>query len=313
MAIEESGEAGRAWLHDVLAAIGRRWWLVVAAVLSALLIAIVQLRGADYVHSAELKVFAAPSSSGRSAPSGLGGLGGLAAAAGLSSAPVDQASPFRFYLDAIYSPEAAARLAKNDRIMHRLFASEWDPAAKAWREPPPGMFQTIRRAVLGLLGLPLFGWQAPDGARLQSFIRDAVTIRQSVRTPVITLGIEMGDPEFATYFLTQLHTTVDAMLREQQAQRTRGNIAYLSQKLTTVTLAEQRAALIAALTEQERQAMLAYGNAPYAADPLDIATASLAPVKPKPGVRLVGAATAGLIVGLVLAWWFGRRDQARPR
>lgn len=290
----------------MLAAIAARWWLVVLAVVAALLLALLWLRQAEYRYSAELKVYAAPSSSGSRVPSALGGLAALTGLAGASSETV---SPFRYYLDGVHGPEVAARLARDEALMHTIFAAEWDPVAKAWRQPP-SVAGAVRRGVTGLLGLPRYGWVPPEATRLEAYIADAVTVRQSVRTPVATLGYENADPEFAVRFLTRLHTTVDGYLREQQAARTRGNIAYLAGKLQTVTLAEQRAALVAALTEQERQAMLAYGNAPYAADPFDIATVSAVPTRPRPLPLLVGAGFAGLIIGLVLAAGWRRRAPA---
>lgn len=293
-----------AWLHGVMAAMRRRWWLVPATVLATLVLTIVYLRNATYYHSAELKVYAAPSSSGSRVPSALGG---LAALTGLATGGASEAaSPFRFYMDAIYAPEVAARLARDPAIMRTLFANEWDPVAKQWRRPT-SLGGTVRRGVSGILGLPQFGWQAPDAARLQVFIADWVTVRQSVRTPVVTIGFDYPDPRFAVLFLERLHSNVDSLLREQQTRRTRGNIAFLAGKLETVTLAEQRAALVTALTEQERQAMLAYGNAPYAADPFDMATASLVPTRPRAGALLAGALVAGLVLGLLLAFSFGRR------
>ena len=291
------------WIHDLLTSIRRRWWLVPAAMLAMLLLAALYLRQANYTYSAELKVYAAPSSSGSRPASALGSLAALTGLGGVNS---DAVSPFRYYLDGIYSPEVAARLARDPELMHRLFANEWDARARAWRQPY-SLTGGIRRTVTGMLGLPQFGWTAPDATRLQGFIADTVTVRQSVKTPIATIGFDYGDPAFAARFITRLSATVDEYLREQQTARTRGNIAYLAGKLQTVTLAEQRQALVTALTEQERQAMLAYGNAPYAADPFDIATASAEPTRPRPIPLLSGSLVAGLIIGLVLALWLGGR------
>ena len=55
--------------------------------------------------------------------------------------------------------------------------------------------------------------------------------------------------------------------------------------------------------------MLAYGNAPYAAEPFDLATASLAPTRPRPMPVLIGGLVAGLILGVIAALWFGRKER----
>lgn len=298
-----------AWVHGVVASIGRRWWLMPVGIVAGLLLATLYLHRSQYSYSAQLKVYAAPSTGGKSAPAGLGG---LAALTGLAAGSGEAVSPFRFYLEAIYSPEVANRLARDPVLMRTLFAGEWDPKAGAWRQPA-SVSGAIRSGIAGLLGLPKFGWQPPDATRLQQYITDTVSVRQSVRTPIVVIGYDSGDPAFATRFLTRLHETVDGYLRQQQVARTRGNIDYLAGKLETVTLAEQRQALVVALTEQERQAMLAYGNAPYAAEPFDVATASLEPTRPRPIPLLGGAAAAGLVLGIAAAVLLGRRDQRMLR
>jgi uncharacterized protein involved in exopolysaccharide biosynthesis len=294
------------WLHDMLAAIGRRWWLVPAVALLAIIVALVYLSRAEYVYSAELKIYAAPSASGSRAPSALGGLAALAGVAAGSG--TEQVSPFRYYLDGIYSPEVAARMARDRTLMHRIFANEWDARNQRWRQPS-SLLGSIRRGVTGAMDLPEFGWTPPDATRLQAYIAEAIKIRQSVKTPVVTVSYDYPDPEFAKQFLATLHNTVDSYLREAQNKRTRGNIDYLAGQLRQVTLAEQRSSLVTALSEQERQAMLAYGNAPYAADAFDVVTASQGPTRPSPGRLLIGAAIAGLLLGLVLAAVVGRRDR----
>lgn len=296
------------WLHGVVHSIARRWWLLPAGMGFALLLGGIYLHRADYVYTAELKVYAAPSTSGSRPASALGG---LAALAGIGGGTSEAVSPFRFYLDGVYSTEVAARMARDRKLMQTLFAAEWDGQRQAWRQPA-SLTGTLRRAVTGLLGLPQFGWHAPDASRMQGYIANAVTIRQSVKTPIATLAYDSSDPVFATRFLNQLNTTTDNYLREQQAARTRGNIDYLAQKLREATLAEQRQALVTTLTEQERQAMLAYGNAPYAAVPFDIATASLEPTRPRAVPLLIGTGLAGLILGIVAALWLDRRRGTAP-
>jgi hypothetical protein len=297
-----------AWLHAVLRTIARRWWLLPLTMLAALLLGSIYLHRADYSYTAELKVYAAPSTSGSRPASALGG---LAALAGIGGGTSEAVSPFRFYLDGIYSTEVAARLARDRKLMHLIFPGEWDARARTWRQPA-GLGASVKSAFASLFGLPQFGWHAPDAGRLQAYIADNVTIRQSAKTPIAILAYDSADPKFATLFLNRINDTTDNYLREQQTARTRGNIAYLTQKLTEATLAEQRQALVTTLSEQERQAMLAYGNAPYAAEPFDLATASAEPTRPRAIPLLIGVGVAGLIIGIVLALWFGRRRAAVP-
>lgn len=299
----------RAFLHRLYADIARRWWLLPAGLLIGLALATVHLNRTTHFYTAELKVHPAPSASGKTAPSPLGGLAAIAGLAGGGASGSDAVTPFRFYLDGLYSAEVANRLARDKQLMQTIFANEWDAGAGQWREPF-SLARGARGAVLGMLGLPRFGWQPPDGTRLQAYIADSVSVRQSVKTPVVTLVHDFPERAFAAEFLTRLHKTLDQYLREQQAARTRGNIAYLSAELQEVTLADQRRALVTALAEQERQAMLVFADAPYAADPLDDTVVSPLPTRPRAVPLLAGAAVAGLLLGTVLALllaWRGRR------
>jgi len=297
LAETDRSSASPAFLPMLFGRVAARWWLLPLGALVGAALALFYLARADYSYTATLKVYAAPASSGSRAPAGLGGLAALAGLAGPGS---ENVSPFRFYLDGIYSPEVAARLARDPALMHALFPREWDAQNRRWRQPQ-GPLGRLRVAVMGMLGLPQFGWTPPDANRLQGYIADEVSVLQSVRTPVVTITYDNGNPALAARFLGRLHGTVDGWLREQQTARTRGNIAYLADKLATVTLAEQRTALVNQLAEQERQAMLAHADAPYAADPFDRVTASLEPTRPRPVALLLGALVAGLMLGLVLA------------
>ncbi len=291
------------WTATRFDAIAARWWLLPAGVAVALVLAFLWLSRADYLYSAALRVSAAPATTGARAPAALGGLAALAGIGGGG----EQVTPFRYYLDGIYAPEVAARLARDRALMRKVFPAEWDGVR--WRRPE-SLGGSLRRGVGGLLGLPDFGWSPPDARRLAEHIADAVAVRQSVKTPLATITYEHPDPAFAVLFLDRLDRAVDGWLREQQQARVRANIAYLGGRLAQATLAEQRSALVAALAEQERQAMLSGAGTAYAADRFDDITASPEPVRPRVVPLLAGAGVAGLLLGTLAAIGLaGRRRQ----
>lgn len=295
--------AGDNWLANAGTVLRQRWWLVAGVPLIALVAAVIYLRGATYAYTAELRVYPAPSSPGQS--QAVSGLSGLASLAGIGGAAVaDSATPFRLFLDTIRVREVAERLARDRGLMHQVFAADWD--GRQWRERR-SLGSSIKHAVWGFLGLPITGWRPPDAATLQSFIVGRVGINQSVKTPVVSLSLDSADPRFAVQFLTKLNLAVDGYLRERQQARTRSNIAWLSARLAGVTLIEQRQALFAALAEQERQAMLANSDAPYAAVPLGVATASDQPSTPRQIPLLLAALVGGLVAGTAVALLLGLR------
>lgn len=294
------------WLGAAWAKVRRRWWLVLIFALLGLLAAVVYLRTADYTYTAELRVSAAESSNGRSnAADRLGGLAALAGVAGEAQA----ASPFRLYLEGVKSREVAGRLARDPVLMRNVFANEWDPVSRRWKQRR-GALGRIRAGLWDLLGLPSFAWTPPGPARLQEYIGKNVAVVQSVKSPLVSIALETPDPKFGMRFLTRLDQTTDDILREKQQERTRSNIAYLSDKLRGVTFVEQRAALFKALNDEQRQEMLANSRAPYAADAFGVPTASLVPTSPKQLPLLVAGPLIGTILGVLLAVLVAGR---RPR
>jgi uncharacterized protein involved in exopolysaccharide biosynthesis len=294
------------WLKGVWLKVRSRWWLVLATAMLGLLTAVVYLRAASYSYTVELRVSAAESSRGIS--SGADRLGGLASLAGLAG-EAPSASPFRLYLEGVKSREVAERLARDRALLQGVFAREWDPVRRTWRQPR-GFAGSIRSTVWGLLGVPQFAWTPPGPARLQNYIADNVAVVQSVKSPLVSITLQIPDPKFGMRFLTHLDATTDDILRERQQQRTRSNIAYLSDKLRGVTFVEQRAALFKALSDEQRQEMLANSRAPYAADRFGVPTASLAPTTPRQVPLLIAGPLIGTILGVVLALLIARRRRA---
>ena len=295
------------WLAGVWATLKARWWLVLGTTLIALIVAIVVLRGATYVYTSELRVYAAPSTSGSTQLPG--GLGGLASLAGISPSGGDTATPFKLYLDGIRTREVAERMARDRNLMRTVFAAEWNPRTGGWQERR-GFLSVVKRSIWGVLGLRTPEWHPPSAARLQDFIAEQVVVNQSLKSPLVSLTMDTADPAFGANFLTKLGDTVDDYLREKEQERTQSNIDYLSEKLRGVTFVEQRAALFAALSDQERRAMLANSRAPYAANPFGVATSSSEPTKPRQVPLLLAGLIGGLVVGTALALLLGARRRS---
>ena len=301
-AADEAGTPN--WLANGWAAVRRRWWLVLGITVLAALIAVVYLRGADYVYTATLRVSPAPSA--QPPRPGLGSLSSLASLAGVGSDTAEAATPYRLYLEGVYAPEVADRLARNPDIMHTIFAREWDPVRRAWHAPVSAA-AGLRKSLFGLLGAPVAEWRPPDGERLQHAIAGSVVVAQSVKSPLATIAFDSADPAFAVKFLTLLDRADDDYLRGKTLTRSRQNVAYLSQELGMATLAEHRAVLAAQLSDQERQLMMASNPAPYAADPFGRVTVSPQPTRPKPVAVLSGFILAGLVLGVAAALLLARR------
>jgi len=296
----------RGWLGGAVATVRARLWLVALVTVVALLVAITWLRTTDYRYAAELHVAPAPTSAREA--SSLGALTSLATLTGatLEAIPV---TPFRLYAEGIYTREVAIRLAGDAALMHKVFAREWDARSRQWHDPG-GFGNDLARGLYRLLGVPVPDWTPPDAARLQAWINANVALEQTAKTPIATIRLADTDRAFAIAFLTRLHVTVDAWLRERTLARTADNIAYLNQRLPTVTLADHRQALFATLSDQQQRQMMARNPAAYAAEPFGIATAGVTPASPRQLPTLVVAVGVGLFFGVILALALPHRRRA---
>lgn len=296
-------EASRATSRgiDFLTVLLRSKVHVAVVLLASIVMSLLYIQNATYKYRAQLRLTPAESSNGGQAR--LGQLGGLAAVAGISL-PTGDSSPFILYIEGVTSSIVAAKLVDRPDLVQVIFGNEWDEANRRFVEPTSTL-RSISQGVKSLIGFPVYAWEPPNEARMRDYLLDNVTVIQTLKSPVITLQYDNQDPEFAKRFLTAVHRALDSSLREKARLRSEQNIAYLSSQLQRVTLAEHRAAVAQALSEQVKARMLANSSMSYAADPFGSATASVRPVSPKPMMILMLGIVLGLMAALlvVVARW----------
>ncbi|WP_439532512.1 hypothetical protein [Polymorphobacter sp.] len=279
-------------------ALKARWALIALVMAGSLVMAIAYLRTADYVYLAEMRVAAAPGSENR-APR-LGSLSGLAALAGVGLET--EATPFRLYLEDLHSSRSAAALARDRPLMHRIFEDEW--TGTGWM-PHPSLADRATAAILGLAGASVPAWQAPDAARLQTWLASNIGINEDPQSPVVTLTVVHRDPAFAKALLERLHQVADDRARARALARAGGNIAHLDARLQQVTALDHRQAMFATRAAEEQRLMLARNPTPFATQRFGAATVTADPVSPRQGIILIGALVLGLVGGCILALLLG--------
>lgn len=286
---------------DIARSLWRGKFVVLACLVLSVFLTAQFLRNTVYRYTAELKV-TPPSTTSTSLSGALSQLGQVAALAGIGGiANNDNTSAFQLYLEGLLLRETAETLSANPEIMKAVFKGEWNETEGRWQEPPATMFTPTYLELRRWFGVPIYAWQPPDAARLHDYIKRSIRTIQGVRSPVATITFKHDDPKFAVTFLTALNETVDAALRKKMLERTSQYIAYLSQALRTVTVAEHRLALVQALSEQEKFRMMASSSAPYAADVFGGPMVSSRPTDPRPFYVLLIMIAGGLVMGGLLA------------
>ena len=283
-------------LYQFVVSILKRWKVIAALTLAGLLTAIIYLNSATYKYTVDFRIN--PTEADMSSLTKR--LGGLAAVAGINLGGDKASSPFELYVDAIYSPEVATKLAGDPMIMRNAFDREWNASAGEFLEPVSPAGGAVN-GLKGILGIPVYPWEKPDSARLQEFIERNVILQRDPKRAGITLSMEHENPEFAKRLLTSLHSATDNMLRARALDRANQYINYIALKLTEVSLLEHREALAETLGQQERVRMMASSGMPYAGEPLGKPLVSLHPTTPRPIITLVLGFLGGAVAGFAIA------------
>lgn len=287
-------------LGEVMRILWRRRLIIASFTALGLLYSAYQLRTATFAYDAELKVAAAQTGNG-SQPQTLGGLSGLAAQAGLSLGQSNPASGLSLYKEGIKSRSVAERLARDPAVLRRIFGGEWNAELGRYVEPRRGIGGRTSAAIKRVLGVPPTRWTPPGPARMQEYIRNAIKIVDDPVSGIITISYAHPDPVFAASFLMRVHAVADGNLRDRARARATQYVGYLSAQLQQVTLAEHRAAIAAALSDQEKARMAASSTMAFVAEPVDVATPSLTTTTPRPSVIVMVGLVGGFIFGIVAA------------
>lgn len=280
-------------------------WLILLVLIASFAVASIYLHNATYRYTAELKVTAAAQQ--RELPSNLTGLASLA---GVSLPGAGQSTPISLYIETMHSRDVADVLAGDPKLMRHVFADQWDPSRRLWHEPQSALKGPIQFAK-AVFGVPSRPWKRPSGDALQRYIDTVLTVYENAKTGVTTVLVSDPDPQFAALLLGRLNAAADSHLRRRARQRSSEYISYIQSKLPAITIAEHRLALLASLSDQEKQQMMASAASAFAAEPLGEIAVGNKPSNPKPLVVLAIATALGLAFGVLIS--FAHYYLRRPR
>lgn len=282
-------------ISEILITIWKNRLVLLFCIVLSVLVSILYLHIADYSYTAEIKIFPVQSSgegAGRQ-------LGGLASLAGIGLSNDKQASSFELYSEEIFAREVAETLSSQTDLMRSIYKGEWDAENSRWVKPVSFLTPVIG-AMKSVLGIPIREWQAPNGRRLQDYIKANVIYGETPKKSTVTISYINTDPIFAVQFLNALHKATDDRLRQRALERSTKYINYLNHKLQSTTVMEYRSALVTILSDQEKLNMIASSDVPYAAESLGGAVASLKPTSPNPLTVLIMGVFIGVLIGLMI-------------
>ena len=143
----------------------------------------------------------------------------------------------------------------------------------------------------------------PDAWDVSHYLVKQVSLETETKTSLLKISFSHRDPAFAVDLVNQLVSTADGLLKTDRGSIAVRKIAYFNEKLKSVTMAENRTALITLLMDEEKVMSVIQINAPYAARVLVPARASSDPTQPDIPLVLALGLVGGFILALAIQVW----------
>jgi uncharacterized protein involved in exopolysaccharide biosynthesis len=234
----------------------------------------------------------APQESGAALNALTGQIGGLAALAGIDIGGGEG-----------FKEEALARLSSREftfafindlKLLPVLFADDWDPVAKTWRDAD----------------------DRPTMERAYKFFNDEVrSVSEDRRNGLVKVTVDWTDPDLAMSWANELVTRINADRRVVARSDAQRNLEYLKRELAQTNVVEVRQLLNRLVESETRKAMLASVREQYAFKVIDPAfrPGRQNIVRPRAvvlsAIALVGGSCLGMVLALVLSARKGRKVQ----
>jgi capsular polysaccharide biosynthesis protein len=290
------GAAAEITIAGLLRTLLRGWWLLLAAIVLAVLVTTVALKLQSPLYTATMIV--APAPTDLSAASQLASeLEQFASLATLAQSPakLERVSDLERYVQLFGSTTLAARLQAEHGLLQIVFEDDWDAENQVWRRPR-SLRATIEGVVLGFFGFP--SWTEPDVVALSDWLSGRVNIARMGGSAMLRLRMEHPRPAFAVSVVAMVHETADQLLREDALARIGAQIALVERELAAAASPTRRQALEDMLSAQYQAQALLEVDQPYAAQVLVPVSASATPTSANPLLILVLAAMVGAILGI---------------
>ncbi len=286
-------------VRDLLLKIWRGKWIVIAVSVVIVALVVTWMKITSPLYSASMVIAPAQGASDGGLSGALSRFGGLASLAGVDLPTDNAVSPFTEFTELITSSTLAQRLQERHGALQKVFEDSWDPEAGAWL-PPAGPVAAIKGWIYDFFGMP--AWSEPSAISLAEFLEEEIKIAEVQETGMMSVWFRHEDPQFALQLLRWIHEEGDAQIREHAKERTSRQIAYVEEKLRTVTTIEHRQLLVELLSSQEQRMMMIEVDLPYAARIIEAPRVTDQPIFPKPPLFLAVGIVSGFLIGVFVVF-----------
>lgn len=200
---------------------------------------------------------------------------------------------FDKFVNRFSSATVAEVLMADSKIVHTIFASEWNKEKNKW-QVPNNMLYFMKSTVSNWLGFG--GYIPPNAARLAEYVQKNVHLTEIKKTKMLRVSIEHEDKIFAQYFLEKLYKTTDRQLRDLRIKEIKKSIDYIEKRINTTQFVARRRNLNAIILSYDNELIMLENEQPFAAEVVRPVTVSYGYVSPRPFKTLLIATLLGFFI-----------------
>jgi len=232
----------------------------------------------------------------------LGGLAQLAKqyAGNLGGLGVGGGSPDQFndFIALYRSPEIVKIVDQKYQLRQKIFSRDWNAKEKRWSTFPHGIKGYISASLRWLLNKP--SSPEPTYSSTSNWLVQNVAITFDQNSSQWTIAIDNPDREKARWLLQTLYNATEGYLRATMKAQTLSQVDYLNRRLSQITVADYRQALLDVLATQEKSLMLLESTAPVAARIVVPTTVTDEPTSPVIALDLAIGILISIIASIVI-------------
>ncbi len=213
-----------------------------------------------------------------------GQFGGLASMAGIN---VGGGGSTETAIATLKSRQFLMPFIETEAVQKAIFADEWDEETKSWTVSSERRQDNNRPTTL---------------ETYERFTKGCLSISEDKKTGIVTLAVELQDPQLAADWTNRLADRLNAHLREQAKIEAQKNLEYLNKQITETRVLEIKESLYGLIESQTKNAMLANAKEDYAFKVIDPAVVPEIRVRPKRALIVIAAGMLGGFFGLFLCF-----------
>lgn len=213
-----------------------------------------------------------------------GQFGGLASMAGIN---VGGGGSTETAIATLKSRQFLMPFIETETAQKAIFPDEWDEGTNSWTVANERRKEDNRPTKL---------------ETYERFTQECLNVSEDKKTGIVTLAVELQDPQLAAKWANDLADRLNAHLREQAMQEAQKNLAYLNKQISQTRVLEIKESLYGLIESQTKNAMLANAKEDYAFKVIDPAVIPEERVRPKRALIVVASGLLGGFFGLFLCF-----------